>query len=159
MCRQDFFLSCRWGAYLTLADRVLELWSSQIQCQMRLSHAGSMSASTLSRVIHALLECSRKDRNKVYPNAIYWEMNAIGLVFNEDSILIQSRCWWKSLVSGTRFASSWKLAFAVIRTGPPDLLLRSSYLLSTFYVLVEVAGLNTCHCCYSTCLTLKRQQA
>ena len=106
--------------------------------------------------------CTRKDRNKVHPNAIYWEINAIGLVFNVDSILIQSRCWWKSLVSGTRFASSWKLAFAVIRTGPPDLLLRSSYLLSTFYVLVEVAGLNTCHCCYSnqtTCLTLERHQA
>ena len=113
----------------------------------------------IEQYMYALLECSRKDRNNVYPNAIYWEIIAIGLVFNEDSILIQSRCWWKSLVSGTRFASSWKLAFAVIRTGPPDLLLRSSYLLSTFYVLVEVAGLNTCHCCYSTCLTLKRQQA
>ena len=83
-------------------------------------------------------------------------------VFNVDSILIQSRCWWTSLVSGTRLASSWKLAFAVIRTGPPDLLLRSSYLLSTFYVLVEVAGLNTCYCCYSnqtTCLALERYQA
>ena len=116
----------------------------------------------IEQYMYALLECSRKDRNNVYPNAIYWEIIAIGLVFNEDSILIQSRCWWKSLVSGTRFASSWKLAFAVIRTGPPDLLLRSSYLLSTFYVLVVVAGLNTCHCYNSnqtTCLTLERHQA